>query len=159
MRAVSADFCARQHDLKSKVLLYLAAQSLQRLAKKFFHFPATQADHVGMFLLQAGFVIVLVAAHVHQVQLVDQTAFLQHLQGAVDRHPVELRILLLREFEQRFGVQMFAGFVNQFQQDFTLPGKANALRFQGILDADCSHFPLSVPRRFGYVSPNKKTVR
>ena len=41
-----------------------------------------------MFLLQAGFVVVLVAIVMHQVQLVDQAARLQQLERPVNRHPI-----------------------------------------------------------------------
>ena len=61
VRAVAAHFGARQQDLKSEMAFDLLPQALQRLAEKFFHFAAAQADDVRVLLFQAGFVVVLVA--------------------------------------------------------------------------------------------------
>jgi Fe2+ or Zn2+ uptake regulation protein len=54
---------------------------------------------------------------VHQVELIHQPALLQHLQRAVHRHAVQLRVLLARHLEQCFGVEVFAGLVDQLEQD------------------------------------------
>ena len=48
----------------------------KRLAEKFFHFAAAQADDVRVLLLEPRFVIMLIAAVVHQVELVHQAAAL-----------------------------------------------------------------------------------
>ena len=126
MRAIAAHFGARQQHLKSEVALDLLAQPLQRLAEKLFHFAAAQADDVRVLLLQARFVVMLVAAIVHQVELIHQPAGLQHFQGAVDRDPVELRVLLLGHLEQALGIQMLAGLIDQFEQNLPLAGQADA---------------------------------
>ena len=126
MRAIAAHFGPRQQHLKSEVALDLLAQALQRLAEKLFHLAAAQADHVRVLLLQPRLVVMLVAAVVHQVQFVHQTARLQHFQRAIDRDPVELRVLLLGQLEQALGIQMLAGLVDQFEQYLALAREANA---------------------------------
>ena len=61
MGAVAAHLGARQQDLESEVAFDLLAQALQRFAEEFLHLAAAKADDVRVLLLQAGFVIVLVA--------------------------------------------------------------------------------------------------
>src|SRR5579862_2205571 len=65
MRAVSADFGPCQQNVEAEMAFDLAAQTLQRLAEKFFYFAAAQADHVSVFLLHAGLVIMLVPTVMH----------------------------------------------------------------------------------------------
>src|SRR5947209_7238878 len=72
VRAVPADLRARQQNLKPEVTFDLLPQPLQWFAEKLFHLAAPQADDVRVFLFQLGFVVMLVAAIVHQVQLVNQ---------------------------------------------------------------------------------------
>src|SRR5437879_6166175 len=57
MRAVPADFCARQQHLKAEVTFNLFSQSLQRLAEKLLDFAAAEADHVRMFLFETRLVV------------------------------------------------------------------------------------------------------
>ena len=118
---------------------HLPAHFLQRLAEKFLDFAAAQADDVRVLLLQAGFVIVLVAAVVHQVQLVHQAALLEQLQRAVDGDAIELGILLLGQLKQAFGVQVAAGLVDQVEQHAALARQPHAALAQGILNAGVGH--------------------
>src|SRR5579864_9118871 len=118
--AITAYLGARQHDLKTEMRFDLPPDSLKRLAEELFHFAASQADHVRVLLLSARLVVVLVAAIVHQVQLIHQTAFLQQLQRAIDSDAVELGVLLLGHLKQVLGVKMLAGFVDKLEQNLTL---------------------------------------
>src|SRR6266567_5000476 len=72
VRAVAADFSPRQYDLKPEMRLDLPPQSLQRIAEELLHFAAAQADDVGVLLFGAGLIVVLIAAVMHQVQLIHQ---------------------------------------------------------------------------------------
>src|ERR1035441_9639682 len=74
MRAITADLRPGQDDLKAEVFLHLAAQLVQRFAEKFLHLAAAKADDVSVLALPAGFVIMLIAAVMHEVELVDQPA-------------------------------------------------------------------------------------
>ncbi len=84
--------------------LDLLPEPAQRLPVEFLDPPAAQADDVCVFLLGPRLVVVLVTLDVHQVEFIDQLALLQHLQRAVDRHAVELRILLLGQLVKLLGV-------------------------------------------------------
>ncbi len=115
----------------------LLAQALQRLAEEFLHAAAPQADHVSVLLLEAGFVIVLVAAVVHQVELVHQPARLQHLQRAIHRDAIDFRVAFLGHAIELVDIQVGARAVDQFEQNLALAGEANPpllqRPFRGIL--------------------------
>src|ERR1700690_4181253 len=80
---VPAHLGPRQDDLKSEMSLYLIAHLLQQVAKELLNLAAAHTNYMGMFLFQAGFVIMLVAIVMHQVQLVHQAARFEKLQGSV----------------------------------------------------------------------------
>src|SRR5215469_11459988 len=120
MGTIAAHLRSRENDLKSEMRFDLTPQALQGLPEKLLDFSAVQADHVGMFLLAARFVIMLLARLMHQVELVHQTAFLQQLQGAVNGHAVELRVALLRHLKQTLGIKVLAGLVDEIEQDSAL---------------------------------------
>src|SRR5579883_2958282 len=82
VRAIAPHLGPRQQNLETEVALDLLAQPLQRLAEKLLHLAAAQADDVRVLLFPPRLVIMLVARVVHQVQLIDQPAGLQHLQRA-----------------------------------------------------------------------------
>src|SRR5438270_168755 len=93
-----------------------------RLAKEFFDLTAAQANHMSVLLLQAGLVVMLVAAVVHEVKLIHQAACLEHLQGAVNGNPVQLRVARVGHLIQAFGVEMLPRFVDELEQKLSLPG-------------------------------------
>jgi len=126
MRAVPADFRAREGNLEAELRLHLAADGLELFAEKFLDAPAAQADDVRVLLFQAGFVVMLFTFEVGQIELIHQAALLEQFQRAVDRHPVELGIFFLGHLIQRVGVQMQAGVVDQVEQQAALAGQANA---------------------------------
>jgi len=96
VRAIPADLCTREQNLEAEVGFDLLSQPVQRLPEKLFDFAAAQANYVRVFLLEPRLVVVLVSAIMHQVQLIHQPAALQHLERAIDRHAIQLRIFLLR---------------------------------------------------------------
>ncbi len=126
MRAVAANLSAREDYLESEMRFNLFPELLERLAEEFFHFAAAQANNMRMFLLHARFVVMLVAANVHQVELVNQPALFQHLQRSVNGNAIQLRIALLGHDIQALGVQVLAGFVNKLEQYLPLAREADA---------------------------------
>src|SRR5713226_2066917 len=130
MRAVPADLGSRQQNLEPEMTLDLFAKALKRLTEKFFDLTAAQADDVRVLLLEAGFVVVLVAAVMHQVELIDEAAGLEHFQGAIDGHPVDLRVLLFGQLKQPLGIQMLARFIDQLEQNLALAREAYTPLFQ-----------------------------
>jgi len=120
MRAIAAHFGSCENDLKSEMRFNLLAKALQRFAEKFLHFTAAEADHVRMFLLAPRLVIMLLSRLVHQIQLIDQPAFLQQLQCAVDGDAIQFRIFLFRHLIQPLGVEMLPGLIDEVEQNLPL---------------------------------------
>jgi protocatechuate 3,4-dioxygenase beta subunit len=121
------------------VSLNLLLQLAERVSEELLNLAAAQADHMRMLLLHACLVVMLIALHVHQVELVHHAALLQHLERSVHSHPIELRIALFRHDVQPLSVQMFAGFVNQIEQDLPLAGQPDALLFERVPYAFSGH--------------------
>ena len=63
--------------LKPRLLFHLPAHFLQRLAEKFLHLAAAQADEMRVLLLEAALVVMLVAFEMQQIELIDQAAGFQ----------------------------------------------------------------------------------
>lgn len=140
MRAVAADFGTGEEYFEAEVKLDLTAQFLQGLAEEFLDLAAPEADDVRVLLLHPRFVVVLVAADVHQVKFVDEAAGFEHLEGAVDGDAIELGVLLFGHEVQPLGVEVLSGFVDEVEQDLPLPGKADASLPQRIFDTFDRHF-------------------
>src|SRR6185503_12275070 len=125
MRAVSADFGAREGNLESELRLDLATHGLQLFAEKFLDTAATQANNMRMLLFQTGLVVMFFALEMSQIQLVHQSAFLEQLQGAIYGDAIEFGIFFLGHLIQTFGVQMQTGIVDQIEQQAPLARQAN----------------------------------
>lgn len=102
--AVAADLGTRDQHLKAEVRFHLTADALQGLTEELFDLAAAEADDMRMFLLEARFVVVLLTVEMHQVELIDQSAGLEHLQGPVHSDAVDLWIFFFRKVKQAFGV-------------------------------------------------------
>ncbi len=127
VRAVAADFRPHDGDGETERIFDFLAHAGERFAKVFFDFAAIQADDVRMFALHLGFVVVLVAVLVEQVEFVDEAGLLEHFEGAVDGDAIQLRIFLAGEVVQGFGIEVIAAAIDEVEQDLTLPGEAYAL--------------------------------
>src|SRR5262245_24416255 len=105
---------------------------------------------MSMFLLEARLVVVLIAAIMHEIELVDETAGLEHLERAIHRNPIQLRVLLLGHLKETLGIQVLAGLIDQFKQDLPLAGETNPALFQRTFDGVKSHSGdspiLAIPR-------------
>jgi|GEM_PF-1171689 len=130
MSAITTNFSAHQANLKAESFLYFFTNSLQRITEVFFHFAATQADHVGVLPLHAGFIVVLVAVFVEQVKLVDKTRFLEHLQCAVNGDSVQLGIRLAGLYIEGFCIEVLPTLIDEIEQNLALPGEADAALLQ-----------------------------
>src|SRR5258708_1087472 len=132
MGAIAADLGSREHDLETELRLDLLPHAVQRFPEILFDAPAAQADDVRVFLLEARFVVVLVALVVHQVQLVHESADLEELERAVDGDAVQLRIFLFGELIELLGVEVLAGFVDQIEEDLALSRQPHSAKAQRI---------------------------
>jgi len=112
------------------VALDLALHLLVEIAFDFAHFSAAQAGHVDVVARAVAFVVVPVPVDVQQVQLVEQAQALEHFQGAIDGHAVDVGVNFLRALQDGVGAQVPFGLVHHFQQDPALARQAHAATFQ-----------------------------
>lgn len=79
------------------------------------------------------FVIVLIAANVEQVKLVNQTELLEHIQRAINGDAMNVRIDFLRALKDRSSIQMLLGVIHHFEEHAALASDANtALGERGL---------------------------
>jgi len=130
MGAIAANLGALNHDLETEMGFHLPPQLLERLPEKLLYFSAAETDDVGVFAFHPGLVVVLIAVNMHEVELVHQSARLQHFQRPIHRHPVEFGIDLFGHFIQPFSVEVLPRFVDQLKQDLALPGEPDAPLFE-----------------------------
>ena len=139
MRAVSANLGAREHDFESQMLFHLLPHFLKRLAEIFLNLAAAQANDVRVFLLEARFVIMLIARMMHQIELIDQAAFFKQFERPVDRDAIEFRIFFLGELIKTLGIEMKAGVIDQIEQDPALASQPDATLAKRILNSGGRH--------------------
>lgn len=65
-------------------------------------------------------VVVSVPVDVHQVQLVDETQFLESIECAIDRGAMDLRVLPASKLEHRFRVEVFLCLLEDIGQQAAL---------------------------------------
>ncbi len=128
--AITSDFGAGEENLETEKGFDLAAEPLQGITEILFDLAAAQTNDVRVLLLHAGFVIVLVARPVHEVELVHEAGFLQHFQRPVDGDAIDLGVLLLREGVETLGVEVQPGLIDKLQQYSPLARETHSPIFQ-----------------------------
>ncbi len=73
------------------------------------------------------FVIVLVAANVEKVKLVDEAVALEHIERAVDGDAMDMGIDFLGAFENGSCVEVLIGVVHDLDENTALAGEADFL--------------------------------
>jgi hypothetical protein len=114
-------------------VLDLALQFFKQAAFHLSNLTATQTCDVNVIARTVTFVVVLVAANMEQVQLVNQAELLQHIQSAIDRDAVDAGINFLGALEDGPGVQVLLGIVHYFQQNAALACDADSAFGKGGL--------------------------
>ena len=92
--------------MKVTITLNLALQAVKQIALKFGDFAATQARHMYVIALRPSLVEVLLALHVHQVQLIYQPVTFKEIQCSVNGHAVNSRVPLAGMAKNLTRVQM-----------------------------------------------------
>ena len=72
------------------------------------------------------FVEVFLTLKMHQIQLIDQTEFLQHLDGAVNRRAVNFRFAFSRSFEEGLRVKVRFGLLDRLDESPALRRQSDA---------------------------------
>jgi len=80
------------------------------------------------------FVIVAIAAKVEEIELVDETFFLEEVDGAVDGDEVDFGIEFLGALEDLVDVEMLLGGIHDLEDDAALAGEAEAALAEGVLE-------------------------
>jgi len=87
-----------------------------------------------MILPGLDLVIVFFALQVHEVQLINEPKFLEELNSAVNSCAINVRLLLAGSLEQRGGVEMFLGCLNDFDESAALCRQTDAFSGQFIYE-------------------------
>jgi len=131
----AADFGARDGDLHVEVAGDLFLELLVKAGLEFADLAAAQAGYVDVVAWAMGFVVVAVAAKVEKVEFVDESFFLEEIDGAIDGDQVHGGVNFLRAGEDLVDIKMLLGVVHDFQDDAALAGEADALLAQSFLEA------------------------
>ena len=102
---------------------------------KLADFSAFQAGHVDVVAGAVAFVEMLVSTEVQKIEFVDEAVALEQVQSAINGDTMNARVDFLGAFQNGAGVEVAFGIVHDFEQDFSLAGKANAALFEGGLEA------------------------
>ena len=73
------------------------------------------------------FVVMFFALQVHQVQLVDESKSFEEFDGSIHRRAVDVWFASSRKFQQRCGIEMLLGVLNNFYEDAALRRQAHSL--------------------------------
>ena len=77
--AVATDLQAADEDVKLTLALDLTLEALEQIAFEFCNFAAAQACHMNVVTLRATLIKVLLALHVHKIELINQAIPLKQL--------------------------------------------------------------------------------
>src|SRR5579862_8913949 len=69
---IAAHFGASENDFETEGRFHLFAKLFERRPEEFLNLATAHADDVGVFAFEARLIVVLVAAVVHEIELVDQ---------------------------------------------------------------------------------------
>src|SRR5579864_1539507 len=133
VRTVSANFQTAHDDVKPAIALDLSFQAIEQFAFQFHDFSAAQAGHVNVVTLRTALVKMLLALHVHQVELVDQAIALQQLERAVHGDLVNSGIDSPRLGQDLGRVQMLLCGFHHAENSSPLVGEPKSVRDQGCL--------------------------
>jgi hypothetical protein len=123
--AVAADFGAGYCDFYLAIAFDLLFELLEEGAFYFPYLAAAQAGDVNVVAQAVAFVIVLIAADVEKVKLVDEAVALEHIQCAIDGDAMDVGIDFLGAFEDGSGVEVLIGIVHNLDENAALTGETD----------------------------------
>jgi hypothetical protein len=113
----------------------LTFQLLEEAGFKFADFAAAQAGDVDVIARAVGFVIVLIAAEMQQIEFVDQAMALQEIERAIDGDAMDMGIDALGALKDFVGGEMALGAVHHLEKDAALAREADAFFDQRFFQA------------------------
>jgi hypothetical protein len=135
LRAISADFETRDHDVKPAFALDLSLEPVEKIALKFQNLAAAQACHVDMVTLGPSFVEVFFSLHVHQVKLVYKPMPLEQAESSIHGDAIDVGIEPAGTTQDLAGVEVLGGGFDHAQNLAPLPGHADAAGHEFCLQA------------------------
>jgi hypothetical protein len=123
-------FGSRDGDLKIAVARNLPFQIFVEFTFKLTNPSAANTCHVDVVPRAVAFVEVAMAAQVKQVEFIDQAVLFEKFERAVNGNPGNIRIHLLRKFEDFAGVQVLSRAFHYLQHHPTLASQANTASAQ-----------------------------
>jgi hypothetical protein len=109
LRAVPANFQPADYNVETALALDLPLQAVKQITLKLGDFPAAQAGHMNVIALRPALVKVLLALHVHQVELVDQAMPLEQFESAIDGHAIDAGVKFARLAQNLSRVHVLLG--------------------------------------------------
>jgi hypothetical protein len=131
--AIAAHLEPADHDVEAAVALDLTFEAVEEVAFEFHNLAATEASHVDVVALRPALVEVLLALHVHEIELVNQAVALKQLQSAVHGNSIDSGVELAGMAQELRGVEMLLGVFDHAENGAALPRQAKATRRQRSL--------------------------
>jgi hypothetical protein len=136
-KAVVADatnFGAGDGNLNVAVLGDLLLELLVETGFEFTDLAAAETGYMDVVAWAVRLVVVAVAAEMEKVEFVDETFFLEQVDGAVDGDEVDFRADFLGAIENLVDVEVLFGGVHDLKNDAALAGETDTALAQGILE-------------------------
>jgi hypothetical protein len=133
--ADAADFGAGYGDFHAAIVGDLTFQLLEEVGFKFADFAAAQAGDVDVVARAVGFVIMLIAAEMQEIEFVDQAMALQEIERAIDRDAMDAGIDALGALEDFIGCEVALGAIHHLEEDAALAREAHAFFYQRFFEA------------------------
>jgi hypothetical protein len=124
--ADAADFGAGDRNFDAAIVGDLTFQLLEEAGLEFSDFAAAQAGDVDVIARSMGFVVMLIAAEMEEIEFVDQAMALQEIEGAIDSDAMDMGIDALRALEDFVGGEVALGAVHHLKEDAPLTREADA---------------------------------
>ena len=124
--AETADFGAGDRDFDVAVERNLLLKVFVKLAFEFAHFPAPNTRDVNMVAGTVTLVKVAMTSKMKKVELINQTQFLEHFQGAIDGDAGDCGINFLSAREDFVRVEVLRRSFDHLKQSATLARQTNA---------------------------------
>jgi hypothetical protein len=132
--ADAAYFGAGDGNLDIAVLRNLLLELFIETGFEFADFAAAKAGDVDVITWAVSFIVVTIAAKVEEIELVDETFFLEEVDGAVDGDEMDFRADFLGTLEDLVDVKVLLGGIHDLENNATLASKADATLAESVLE-------------------------
>jgi hypothetical protein len=128
--ATPADFEAGDPNVETFLPGDFRFQTFKQWTSEFLDPSAFETRQMHVIHIGLCFIEMFFAVQVHQIEFINQPHLLEKINRSVHGCPIDLPVTLLRQRQQRCGVQMAICFLNGFQQYPSLAGDPDATQRQ-----------------------------